>query len=90
MPVDNAHITSNQAGGSETRKWGRCSGFERPSSANRFEQSEVSERLLNRRDLFWWLGDTPGAVRPNISLQCAIQALSGTKPCWREIHFWIS
>src|SRR5579871_350411 len=36
------------------------------------------------------LADVPGAERPNSSLQCAIQALSGTKPCWREIHFWIS
>ena len=36
------------------------------------------------------LGDVLAAARPNNSLQCAIQALSGTKPWWREVHFWIS
>jgi hypothetical protein len=35
-------------------------------------------------------GAVPGATRPNCSLQCRSHALSGTKPCWREIHFWIS
>src|ERR1051326_2437638 len=35
-------------------------------------------------------GEVPCATRPNCSLQCRIHALSGTKPCWREIHFWIS
>src|SRR5437899_1081605 len=36
------------------------------------------------------LGAVPGAARPNSSLQCSSHTLSGTKPCWREIHFWIS
>ena len=52
-------------------------------SLARFQQSEPAERLLNRRDLFRRarIFFVPDAARPNSSLQCAIQALSGTKPC---------
>jgi len=35
-------------------------------------------------------GAVPGAARPKSSLQCRSHPLSGTKPCWRKIHFWTS
>jgi len=58
------------------------------------QQPEPSERLLDRCDLSgghgFSLGAIPGSTKQNCSLQSKIHALSGTKPCWRETHFWIS